>query len=144
MLHLCSMVIPWFRHRKPVYLEFCKYWSSPEFKVKSEKKRLNHGNKHKYGIDEHICRSQCMVRFCGSSDIYIWMLSCDLLLTTGQAGWRCEEWHWGLHRAPSRIRSFKLGSTLLIIGHRCFGELSPFLDVLHRCSLSNLHFCCFS
>jgi hypothetical protein len=24
-----------------------------------------------------------------------------------------------------------------------FGEFSPFLDVLHRCSLSILYFCCF-
>jgi hypothetical protein len=42
------------------------------------------------------------------------------------------------------VRSdIELGSTLLTVGHRCFGELSPFLDVLHHCSLSNLHFCCF-
>jgi hypothetical protein len=41
--------------------------------VKSEKKRLNHGKdlKHKYDVDGHICKSQCMVRFCGSSDIYM-------------------------------------------------------------------------
>jgi hypothetical protein len=32
---------------------------------------------------------------------------------------------------------------MLTVGHICFGELSPFLDALHRCSLSNLHFCCF-
>jgi hypothetical protein len=33
--------------------------------------------------------------------------------------------------------------SVLIVGHRCFGEFSPFLDGLHHCSLSNLHFCCF-
>jgi hypothetical protein len=26
--------------------------------------------------------------------------------------------------------------------HRCFGELSPFFDVLHCCCLSKVHFCC--
>jgi hypothetical protein len=34
-----QVVILWFR---PIYLESCKYLSSPEFKTKSEKKRLNH------------------------------------------------------------------------------------------------------
>jgi hypothetical protein len=29
------------------------------------------------------------------------------------------------------------------VGHICFDELSLFFDTLHRCSLSNLHFCCF-
>jgi hypothetical protein len=33
--------------------------------------------------------------------------------------------------------------SVLTVDHRCFGEFSPFLDGLHRCSLSNLHFCCF-
>jgi hypothetical protein len=53
-------VIPLFRHCKPVYLEFYKYWSSPEFKVKSEKKRLNGAKdlKHRYGADGHICKLQ--------------------------------------------------------------------------------------
>jgi hypothetical protein len=32
---------------------------------------------------------------------------------------------------------------LLTVGHRCFGELSPFLDALQSCSLSNMHFYCF-
>jgi hypothetical protein len=40
-------------------------------------------------------------------------------------------------------RSFEPGSTLLPVSHGCFGELSPFFDVLHRCSLSNQHFYCF-
>jgi hypothetical protein len=68
-----QVVIPWFRHRGEVYLEFYKYWSSPEFKVKSEKKRMNHGNdlKHRYVADGHIRKSQCMVRFCGPSAIYM-------------------------------------------------------------------------
>jgi hypothetical protein len=68
-----QVVIPWFRHRKPVYLEFCKYWSSPEFKAKSKKKRLNCGKdpKHRYDTDGHIRKSQRMVRFCGSSAIYM-------------------------------------------------------------------------
>jgi hypothetical protein len=63
---------PWLRNYKPIYLEFCKYWSSPEFKVKSEKKRHNRGNdlKHRYGDDGHIRKSQHMVRFRGSSAIY--------------------------------------------------------------------------
>jgi hypothetical protein len=68
-----QVVIPWFRNYREVYLEFCKYWSSPEFKAKSEKKRMNHGKdlKHRYDPDGHIRKSQCMVRFCGSSDIYM-------------------------------------------------------------------------
>jgi hypothetical protein len=66
------VVIPWFRNRKLVYLEFYRYWSSPEFKVKSEKGQ-NHGNdpKHRYDTDEHIRKSQCMVTFHGSSAIYM-------------------------------------------------------------------------
>jgi hypothetical protein len=32
---------------------------------------------------------------------------------------------------------------LLSVGHGSFGELLLFLDILHHCSLSNLHFCCF-
>jgi hypothetical protein len=43
-------------------------------------------------------------------------------------------------RTPQRTRSFEPGSTLLPVGHKCFGELLPFLDILHYCSLSNLHF----
>jgi hypothetical protein len=68
-----QVVIPWFRHRREVYLEFCKYWSSPKFKVKSEKKRMNRGNdpKHRYDTDGHIRKSQRMVRFCGPSVIYM-------------------------------------------------------------------------
>jgi hypothetical protein len=66
-------MIPWFRHHREVYLEFSKYWSSPEFKAKSEKKRMNRGNdpKHRYDADGHICKSQCMVRFHGPSAIYM-------------------------------------------------------------------------
>jgi hypothetical protein len=58
-------VIPWFRNRREVYIEFCKYWSSLEFKVKSEKKRINRGKdpKHRYGADGHIRKLQRMVRF---------------------------------------------------------------------------------
>jgi hypothetical protein len=58
-----QMVIPWFRHRRKVYLELCKYWSSPEFKAKSEKKRMNRGNdpKHKYDADGHILWSKCYI-----------------------------------------------------------------------------------
>jgi hypothetical protein len=58
------VIIPWFKNRKPVYEEFCKLWSSPEFKAKSEKKRHNRGNdlKHRYGADGHIWKGQCMVR----------------------------------------------------------------------------------
>jgi hypothetical protein len=42
-----------------VYVEFCRYWSSPEFKVKSEKKRMNHGKnlKHRYDTDGHVRKS---------------------------------------------------------------------------------------
>jgi hypothetical protein len=67
------VVILWFRHRREVYLEFCKYWSSPEFKAKSEKMRMNRENvpKHKYDADGHIRKSQCIVRFCGPSVIYM-------------------------------------------------------------------------
>jgi hypothetical protein len=55
-----------------VYLEFCKYWSSPEFMAKS-KKRMNRGNhpKHRYDADGHIRKSQRMVRFRGPSVIYM-------------------------------------------------------------------------
>jgi hypothetical protein len=68
-----QVVTLWFRHRREVYLEFCKYWSSAEFKMKSEKKRMNRGNelKHRYNADGHICKSQPMVRFCGPSAIYM-------------------------------------------------------------------------
>jgi hypothetical protein len=56
-----------------VYLEFYKYWSSPAFKTKSEKKRINCGKdlKHRHDTDGHVRKSQRMVRFCGSSAIYI-------------------------------------------------------------------------
>jgi hypothetical protein len=56
-----------------VYLEFCWYWSSPKFKVKSEKKRLNHGKdpKHRYDADGHVCKSQRMARFCA---IYMYVV----------------------------------------------------------------------
>jgi hypothetical protein len=52
------------QNRKPVYEEFCKLWSSPEFKDKSEKKRQNRENylKHRYGVDGHIQKGQRMVR----------------------------------------------------------------------------------
>jgi hypothetical protein len=58
------VIIPWFKNCKPVYEEFCKLWSSLEFKAKSEKKRQNHGNdlKHRYGADGHIRKGQRMVR----------------------------------------------------------------------------------
>jgi hypothetical protein len=71
-------MILWFRHRREVYLELCKYWSSPEFKAKSEKKRMNRGNdlKHRYGADGHIGKSQCMVRFRGPSVIYMNIVMC--------------------------------------------------------------------
>jgi hypothetical protein len=64
-------VILWFKHHKPIYLEFYKYWSSPEFKTKSDKKRLNGGKdpKHKYDTDGHIRKSQHMIIFHGSSAI---------------------------------------------------------------------------
>jgi hypothetical protein len=67
------VVIPLFKQRKPIYLEFCNYWSSPEFKVKYEKKRLNRGKdlKHKYDVDGHIRMSQHIIRFCSSSAIYL-------------------------------------------------------------------------
>jgi hypothetical protein len=52
------VIIPWFKYCKSVYLEFCKLWYSPEFKAKSEKKRLNYENdpKHRYDADRHIHR----------------------------------------------------------------------------------------
>jgi hypothetical protein len=57
------VIILWFENYKPVYLELCKLWSSPEFKAKSKKKRLNHGNdpKHRYGTDGHIRKGQRIV-----------------------------------------------------------------------------------
>jgi hypothetical protein len=81
------VVIPLFRHCKPVYLEFYKYWSAPEFKVKSEKKRLNGAKdlKHRYGADGHICKLQCMVRFRGSSAIYM-IVVMRLTLNYGPSG----------------------------------------------------------
>jgi hypothetical protein len=70
------MVIPWFRNRREVYLEFCRYWSSLAFKVKSEQKRLNHGKdlKHRSDAGGHFRKSQRMVRFCGSSAIYMFVV----------------------------------------------------------------------
>jgi hypothetical protein len=58
------VIIPRFKNRKPVYLEFCKLWSSLEFKAKSEKRRLNCENdpKLRYDVDEHIRKGQRMVR----------------------------------------------------------------------------------
>jgi hypothetical protein len=60
------VIIPWFKNFTPVYEEFYKLWSSPEFETKSEKKRQNHGNdlKHRYGADGHIWKGQHMVRLC--------------------------------------------------------------------------------
>jgi hypothetical protein len=57
-------------------MEFCRYWSSPAFKVKSELKRLNHrkDSKHRYNADGHVCKSQRMVRYCGSSAIYMFVV----------------------------------------------------------------------
>jgi hypothetical protein len=40
-------------------------------------------------------------------------------------------------------RFFKPGSTLLAVSYICFGGFLPFLDLIHSCSLSNLHFYCF-
>jgi hypothetical protein len=61
-------------------MEFCRYWSSPVFKAKSKQKRLNCEKdlKHRYNIDGHVHKSQRMVRFCGSSDIYIYIYICLL------------------------------------------------------------------
>jgi hypothetical protein len=69
------VIIPWFNYRKPVYLEFYKLWSSPEFKAKSEKKRLNRGNdpKHRYGTDGHIRRGAAHGMITCSSAIYIFV-----------------------------------------------------------------------
>jgi hypothetical protein len=67
-----QVVIPWFWNRREVYQEFYKYWSSPEFKMKSEKNRQNHEKapNHRHGADGHIRKSQRMVRFRGSSAIF--------------------------------------------------------------------------
>jgi hypothetical protein len=56
-------------------MEFCRYWSSPVFKAKSKQKRLNREKdlKHRYNTDGHVHKSQRMVRFRGSSDIYIYV-----------------------------------------------------------------------
>jgi hypothetical protein len=72
------MIIPWFKNHKPVYLEFYKLWSSPEFNTKSEKKRLNRGNdtKHRYGADGHIRKGQGMVRLCVQG-LYTFLFSFD-------------------------------------------------------------------
>jgi hypothetical protein len=66
-----QVVIPWYRHHMEDYLEFYKYWSSPAFKAKSKKKRMNHGKdpKHKYDADGHVRKPQRMVRFHGSGAI---------------------------------------------------------------------------
>jgi hypothetical protein len=72
------VIILWFKYCKPVYLEFYKFWSSPKFKAKSKKKRLNHGNdpKHRYGADGHICKGQRMVRL-RVQVLYTFLFSCD-------------------------------------------------------------------
>jgi TolB-like protein len=72
------VIISWFKYRKPVYLEFYKFLSSPEFKAKSEKKRLNRGNtlKHRYVADGHIRRGQRMVRL-RVQVLYTFPFSCD-------------------------------------------------------------------
>jgi hypothetical protein len=72
------VVILLFKNHKPDYLEFWKLWSSPEFKAKSEKKRLNYGNdpKHRYGADGHIRKGQRMVRF-HVQVIYAFLFSFD-------------------------------------------------------------------
>jgi hypothetical protein len=59
-------------HRRQVYLEFCKLWSSSAFKAKSKKKRINRGKdlKQRYDADGHVRKSQRMVRFYGSSVCY--------------------------------------------------------------------------
>jgi hypothetical protein len=56
-------------------MEFYRYWSSPVLKAKSKQKRLNREKdlKHRYNTDGHVHKSQHMVRFRGSSDIYIYM-----------------------------------------------------------------------
>jgi hypothetical protein len=72
------VIIPWFKNRKPVYEEFCKLCSSPEFKAKSEEKRQNHGNdpKHRYGTGGHIQKGQHMVRLCVQV-LYTFLFSID-------------------------------------------------------------------
>jgi hypothetical protein len=71
-----QVVIPWSRHHRKVYLEFCRLWSSPTFKAKFEQKRLDHGKdpKHIYGANGHVRKSQRMVRFCGSSAICMYVV----------------------------------------------------------------------
>jgi hypothetical protein len=85
-------VIPWFRNRIEVYLEFYRYWSSLAFKEKSKKKRFNHGKdpKHRYGTDGHVHKSQRMVRFRGSSAIYMYV-AMRLTLNYRPSGWRYDE-----------------------------------------------------
>jgi hypothetical protein len=70
------MVILWFRNCKEVYLELCRYLSSPKFKETSKKKRLNRGKdpKHRYSADGHVYNSQHIVRFCGSSAMYMYVV----------------------------------------------------------------------
>jgi hypothetical protein len=57
-------------------LGICMYWSSPSFKAKSKQKRLNRGKdpKHRYDIDGHARKLQHMVRFHGSSAIYMFVV----------------------------------------------------------------------
>jgi hypothetical protein len=85
------VIIPWFKNRKLVYEEFCKLWSSPEFKAKSEK-RQNRGNdpKHRYGTDGHIWKGQRMVRL-RVQVLYTFLFSIDWPLITVQAGWSCKK-----------------------------------------------------
>jgi hypothetical protein len=58
-------------------VEFCRLWSSPIFKVKSEQKRLNRGKdpKHRYDVDGHVLKSQHIVRLCDSSAIYMYVVN---------------------------------------------------------------------
>jgi hypothetical protein len=86
------VIILLFKNRKPVYEEFYKFWSSPEFKAKSEKKRQNRGNdlKHRYGVDGHIRKGQHMVRL-RVQVLHIFLFLIDGLLITGQAGWCCKK-----------------------------------------------------
>jgi hypothetical protein len=64
-LHLCSGGDSVVQEPQRVYLELCKYWSSPEFKAKFEKKRINHAKdlKHRYDAGGHIRKLQRMIKF---------------------------------------------------------------------------------
>jgi hypothetical protein len=85
------VIIPWFKNRKPVYEEFCKLWSSPEFKAKSEKRQNRENDpKHRYGVDGHIWKEQRMARLCVQV-LHTFLFSIDRLLITVQAGWSCKK-----------------------------------------------------